>query len=60
MRPVLRLETVRTAGHLQQKLKTWWRDGTSHLVMSPIKFMQRLVALAPGPPLHVISVSWRV
>ena len=24
------------------KLKTPWRDGTTHLVMSPLEFMQRL------------------
>jgi hypothetical protein len=27
------------------KLKTPWRDGTTHLVMSPLEFMQRLAAL---------------
>ncbi|MGL6112547.1 MAG: hypothetical protein ACRC2B_20830 [Rubrivivax sp.] len=34
--------------HLQcLKLKTPWRDGTRHLVMSPLKFMQGLAALVP-------------
>jgi hypothetical protein len=27
------------------RLKTPWRDGTTHLVMSPLEFMQRLAAL---------------
>jgi hypothetical protein len=27
------------------KLKAPWRDGTTHLVMSPLEFMQRLAAL---------------
>jgi hypothetical protein len=27
------------------KLKTPWRKGTAHLVMSPLEFMQRLAAL---------------
>ena len=27
------------------KLKTAWRDGTTHLVMSPLEYMQRLAAL---------------
>ena len=31
------------------KLKTPWRDGTTHLVMSPLEFMQRLAALVPSP-----------
>ena len=36
------------------KLKTPYRDGTSHLVMSPLEFMQRLAALVPRPRLHLI------
>ena len=36
------------------KLKTAWRDGTTHLVMSPLEFMQRLAALVPRPRLHLI------
>jgi hypothetical protein len=35
-------------------LKTRWRDGTTHLVMSPLEFMQRLAALVPRPRLHLI------
>jgi hypothetical protein len=27
------------------KLKTPWRDGTTHLVMSPLEFMQRVLRL---------------
>jgi hypothetical protein len=30
---------------VELKLKTPWRDGTTHLVMSPLEFMQRLAAL---------------
>ena len=36
------------------KLKTPWRDGATHLVMSPLEFMQRLAALVPRPRLHLI------
>jgi hypothetical protein len=36
------------------ELKTPYRDGTSHLVMSPLEFMQRLAALVPRPRLHLI------
>ena len=35
-------------------MKTPWRDGTTHLVMSPLEFMQRLAALVPRPRLHLI------
>ena len=36
------------------KLKTAWRDGTTHLVMSPLELMQRLAALMRRPRLHLI------
>ena len=36
------------------KLKAAWRDGTSHHVMTPMEFMQRLAALVPRPRLHLI------
>ena len=39
------------AGPLVLKLKTPWRDGTAHLAMSPLEFMQRLAALLPWPRL---------
>ena len=34
--------------------KTPWHGGTTHLVMSPLEFMQRLAALVPRPRLHLI------
>jgi hypothetical protein len=36
------------------KLKSAWRDGTTHIKMSPLEFMRRLAALLPRPPLHLI------
>ena len=47
-RPALANERVQcnAAGQVVLKLKTPWRDGTTHLVMSPLEFMQRLAALA--------------
>ena len=55
-RPALANERVQTnaAGQVVVTLKTPWRDGTTHLVMSPLEFMQRLAALVPGPRLHLI------
>jgi hypothetical protein len=35
------------AGQVVLKLKTAWRDGTTHLVMAPLEFMLSLAALAP-------------
>ena len=43
-----------TAGQVVLKLKTAWRDGTTHLVMLPLECMQRLAALVPRPRLHLI------
>jgi hypothetical protein len=55
-RPALANERVQTsaAGQVVLKLKTAWRDGTTHLVMSPLELMQRLAALVPRPRLHLI------
>jgi hypothetical protein len=44
-----------------------FKDGTTHIVMSPLEFMQRLAALVPRPRLHLIPfdrsqgvpLSWR-
>ncbi len=35
-------------------LKTPYRDGTTHIVMSPLEFLQRLAALVPRPRLHLL------
>ena len=55
-RPALANERVQInrAGQVVLKLKTAWRDGTTHIVMSPLEFMQRLAALVPRPRLHLI------
>ena len=55
-RPALSDERVQlnAAGQVELKLKTLWRDGTTHLITSPLEFMQRLAALVPRPRLHLI------
>jgi uncharacterized protein (DUF983 family) len=55
-RPALSEERIQldAVGQVQLKLKTPWRDGTTHVVMSPLEFMQRLAALVPRPRLHLI------
>ncbi len=57
-RPALADERVQLndAGQVELKLKTPWRDGTTHLVMSPLEFLQRLAALVPRPRLHLIRL----
>ena len=38
-------------------LKTPYRDGTTHIVLSPLEFMQWLVALVPRPGLNLIRFA---
>ena len=56
MRPVLSDERVQlnAAGQVELELKAPRRDGTPHLVMSPLEFTQRLAALVPRRRLHLI------
>ncbi len=42
-------------GQVLLQLKSPWRDGTTHIVMSPLEFMQPLAALVPRPRLHLIG-----
>ena len=39
---------------MELKLIAPWRDGTTHLVMNSLEFMQRLAAPVPRPRLHLI------
>jgi Putative transposase len=40
---------LNAAGQVELKLKPPWRDGTTHLVMTPLEFMRRLAALVLRP-----------
>jgi hypothetical protein len=42
------------AGQVVLQLKSACRDGTTHIVLSPLELMQRLAALVPRPRLHLI------
>jgi hypothetical protein len=42
------------AGLVAFELKTPWRDGTTHLEMKSVDFMERLAARVPRPRLHLI------
>ncbi len=41
-------------GQVVLQLKSAWRDGTTHIKMSPLEFMQHLAALVPRPRLQLI------
>jgi len=57
-RPALANERVHinSARQVVLKLKTAWRDGTTHIVMLSLEVMQRLAALVPRPRLHLIRI----
>lgn len=39
---------------IKLQLKTPWRDGTSHLLLSPHEFMEKLAAIIPPPKSHLV------
>lgn len=41
-------------GQIRLKLKTAWRDGTSHLLLSPHEFLEKLAAIIPPPKSHLV------
>ena len=40
-------------GHVRYRLKTAYRDGTTHVVFEPLDFLARLAALVPPPRVHL-------
>ena len=46
--------TRNRAGDVVLQLKSPYRDGTTHIVLSPFEFMQRLATLVPRPRLNLI------
>jgi hypothetical protein len=42
------------ANQVVLQLKSPYKDGSTHVVMSPMEFMERLAALVPRPRLHLI------
>jgi len=42
------------SNHLLYKMKTPWRDGTTHVSFSPLDFIARLVALIPPPKVNLV------
>ena len=55
-RPAIANERLKRngAGDVVLQLKSAYRNGTTHIGMSPLEFMQRLAALVPRPRLHLI------
>src|SRR5262245_20010501 len=55
-RPAIANERLKRnrAGQVVLQLKRLYKDGTTHIVMEPLEFMERLAALVPRPRLHLI------
>jgi hypothetical protein len=55
-RPAIANERLKRnrANQVVLQLKSPYKDGTTHIVMEPLEFMERLAALVPRPRLHLI------
>jgi hypothetical protein len=55
-RPAIANERIKlnSNGNVVLQLKSPYQDGTTHIVMAPLEFMQRLAALVPRPRLNLI------
>ena len=55
-RPAIANERLKRnrAGQVVLQLKSPYKDGTTHIVMEPLEFMERLAVLVPRPRLHLI------
>jgi len=56
LRPPFSRERIRARddGQIEIKLKKSWRDGTTHILLSPMDFISRLAALVPAPKTNTI------
>ena len=46
--------SLNTQGQVVYKLKTAYRNGTTHIVLSPLDLLSRLTSLVPRPRVHLI------
>jgi hypothetical protein len=54
-RPALAVErlSLTRQGHVRYRLKTPYRDGTTHIILEPLDFIARLTALVPTPRVNL-------
>ena len=45
--------SLTTNGNVRYQLKTPYRDGTTHVIVEPLDFIARLVALVPKPRVNL-------
>ena len=55
-RPPLAQERLSTLpdGRLLYRLKSCWRDGTTHVVLTPLELVEKLAALIPPPRMNLV------
>ena len=46
--------SLNAQGQVVYKLKTPYRNGTTHIVLSPLEFLSRLTSIIPRPRIHLI------
>ncbi len=56
LRPPLAVERLErlASGRLAYRMKTPWRDGTTHVTMSDGELVEKLAALVPAPRFHLV------
>ena len=45
---------ITESGNVRIKLKSAWRDGTTHIEVTPLEFIEKLAALIPLPKSHTV------
>jgi hypothetical protein len=55
-RPPLAIDRLQRLpdGRLSYRMKTPWRDGTTHILFAPTEFLERLAVLVPSPRAHLV------
>ena len=58
-RPPIAIERLEplSDGRLAYRFKRPWRDGTSHVVFTPLEFLEKLSAIVPAPKTHLVRYS---
>ena len=56
LRPPLAVERLErlASGRLAYRMKTPWRDGTTHVILSDSELLEKLSALVPAPRFHLV------
>jgi hypothetical protein len=59
LRPPVGMERLETLadGRLLYRFKRAWRDGTTHIILTPQQMLERLAALIPAPHAHLVRCA---